>query len=58
MIIKFNDSLDFINVEADEFHEEGNFIKAYKRSELVAMADISCVKTAHISDRRSDEDDA
>ena len=52
VIIKFNDTKEFINVEAEEFHEDGGFIKAYKHNELVAIVDISCVRSAHISEQK------
>lgn len=41
----------YINVEADEFHEDEGFIKAYKRSELVAMVRASEVKAVWRSER-------
>lgn len=52
VIIRFNDTKEFINVEAEEFHEDGNFIKAYNHSELVAIVDIACVRSAHISEQK------
>ena len=52
VIIKFTDSLDFINVEADEFHEDKNFVKAYKGNELVAMVDTSVIKMAYITEQK------
>ena len=53
--ILFNDSESYVSVVADEFHEDGNFIKAYKRNELVAMVDVKYVKAAYRSDRRCDD---
>ena len=52
VIIKFNDTNQYINADADEFHEDGNFIKAYKGSELVAMADVGFVKVAYITEQK------
>jgi hypothetical protein len=52
IIIKFTDSLDYICVEADEFHEDKNFIKAYKGNELVAMADMGVIKTAYLTEQK------
>jgi hypothetical protein len=52
IIVKFTDSLDYICIEADEFHEDKNFIKAYKGNELVAMADMSVVKTAYLTEQK------
>ncbi len=52
VIIKFNDTNQYINVDADEFHEDGNFIKAYKGNELVAIADVSVIKTAYITEQK------
>lgn len=52
VIIKFNDTSQFVNLEATEFHEDGNFIKAYKGNELVAMCDISVVKVAYLTEQK------
>ena len=41
----------YVNVEADEFHEDEGFIKAYKHSELVAMVRASEVKAVWRSER-------
>lgn len=49
--IKFNDSNDYINVRAEEMHEDNGFLKVYaEHSELVAMVDISVIKSAHLTD--------
>lgn len=50
--ILFKDSESYVSVVADEFHEDGNFIKAYKRNELVAMIDVDYVKAAYISEQK------
>jgi hypothetical protein len=55
VIIKFNDTNQFVNLEAEEFHEDGNFIKAYNHSELVAMVDISVVKVAYITEHKEQQ---
>lgn len=52
VIIKFNDTNQFVNLEATEFHEDGNFLKAYRGNELVAMCDISAVKVAYITEQK------
>ncbi len=52
VIIKYTDTDQYINVEAEEFHEDGNFIKAYNHNELVAIADINFVKTAYITEQK------
>lgn len=52
LIIKFNESNDYICVSADEFHEDGNFIKAYKNNELVALVDINALKAAYITEQK------
>ena len=52
VIIRFKDVDQYVNLEATEFHEDGNFIKAYKGNELVAMCDISVVKIAYITEQK------
>ncbi len=52
VIIRFNDDNQYINTEATEFHEDGNFIKAYNGNELVAMCDIGVVKVAYITEQK------
>lgn len=38
LIVRFKKEEDrFINVEADEFHQDGDYMKAYLHNELVAM---------------------
>ena len=52
VVVKFkNEADDFINVEADEFHEDGEYIKAYLHNELVAMVLSSEVRIAYISQK-------
>lgn len=42
----------YINVEAEEFHEDGDYIKAYNnRQEIVAMVRSSEVKAVWRSER-------
>lgn len=41
----------YINVEADEFHEDGEYIKAYNGPELVAMVRTKEVKAVWRSER-------
>ena len=52
VIIRFKDIDQYVNLEAEEFHEDGNFIKAYNHNELVAMCDISVVKVAYITEQK------
>ena len=43
-----NDSDNFISVEAEEFHEDDGFFKAYTRNhELVAVVSTKYVKAAY-----------
>ena len=38
LIVRFKKEEDkYINIEADEFHQDGEFLKAYLHNELVAM---------------------
>ena len=51
--ILLNDSEQYISVEAEEFHEDECFLKAYsQRHELVAMVDIKFVKAAYQTEER------
>lgn len=52
VVILFNDSDFYVNLEASEFHEDGKFIKAYNGNELVAMSDISVVKAAYLTEQK------
>lgn len=52
VIVKFVNSTDeYVNIEAEEFHEENGFIKAYQRNELVGMFRIEDVRIAYRSDK-------
>lgn len=49
--ILFNDSENYINVEAAEFHEDEGFLKAYTiNHELAAIVDVKYVKAAYIAE--------
>lgn len=52
VVIQFNDSDFYVNLEASEFHEDGRFIKAYNGNILVAMCDIDVVKAAYITEQK------
>lgn len=52
-IARFNDGNPYLNTEATEFHEDGNFIKAYNGNELVAMCDMSVVQVAYITEQKN-----
>ena len=45
------DSDGFVNIEADEFHEDEGFLKAYQRNELVAIFKIDCIKAAYRTEK-------
>ena len=52
LIVKFKDETDdFINLEVDEFHEDGDYIKAYLHNELIAMVLSSEVRIAYVSQK-------
>lgn len=52
VIVRFVNSADeYVNIEAEEFHEENDFIKAYQRNELVGMFRIEDVRIAYRSDK-------
>ena len=53
VVVRFNDGNQYINIEATEFHEDGNFIKAYNGNELIAMCDISVVQVAYITEQKN-----
>lgn len=50
VVIKLkNDKDNYVNVEAEEFHEDKGFIKAYNsHNELVALADINEIRIAYL----------
>lgn len=53
VIIHFNDNENFINIEAEEFHEDEGFLKAYTTGhQLVAMVDVKFVKCAYQTEER------
>lgn len=43
---------DFVNIEADEFHEDGEFLKAYLHNELVFITRMDNVKTAYRTEQK------
>lgn len=46
----FIDIADFVSVEAEEIHEDGEFIKAYNNhNELVAMFRTEIIRGAYIT---------
>ncbi len=50
-VFYFNDNDNFVNLEAEEFHEDGGFLKAYQRNELVGIFKIECIKAAYRTDK-------
>lgn len=53
VIFWFNDTKNFVNVEAEEFHEDEGFLKAYsEHNELVAMFDIKIIKGAYRTEQK------
>lgn len=52
----FNDSDRYVSVEAEEFHEDNGYLKAYLRNELVAFFDINIVKGAYITKEKTDKE--
>lgn len=58
VIFLFNDSDGYVNVEAEEFHEDDGFLKAYSsHSELVAMFDIKVIRGAYRSEQKGERND-
>lgn len=52
VIVRFvNPDDGYVNLEAEEFHEDAGFIKAYQRNELVGMFRIEDVRIAYRSDK-------
>ena len=55
LIVIFNDD-KYANLEVEEFHEDGEFIKAYScHNELVGIFKTTEIKVAYVSERRNDE---
>lgn len=44
VIVKFNDTNQFCNLEADEITEAENFARVYKGNEVVGIFDLTNVK--------------
>lgn len=42
----------FVNIEADEFHEDGKYLKAYLHNELVGIFRTDIITAAYRSDER------
>lgn len=53
-VFYFTDSNNYVNLEADEFHEDEGFLKAYQGSELVGFFKIDCIKAAYRTEMRGD----
>jgi hypothetical protein len=52
VIVKFKDTDEYVNIEAEEFHEDGEYIKAYSdHNELVGMFVINNIKTIYRSEK-------
>lgn len=49
-VFYFGDN-NYVNIEADEFHEDEGFLKAYQHNELVGMFKIDEVKAAYRTER-------
>ena len=57
VIFWFTDSDNYVNVVAEEFHEDNGFLKAYNsHHELVAMFRVECVKGVYISEKTTGGD--
>lgn len=55
VIVRFKNSDDgYVNLEAEEFHEDGEFIKAYQHHELVGLFRIEEVRIAYRSDKNNE----
>ena len=48
----FKDSDKYVSVEAEEFHEDDGYLKAYQHNELVAMFDVSITKGAYRTEEK------
>lgn len=52
-IFWFKDNEKFVNIEAEEFHEDDGFLKAYTaHNELVGMFDIQSIKGAYRTEQK------
>ena len=52
-----NDSDNYASVEAEEFHEDGDFLKAYsEHNELVAIFDKKVIKGAFLTNPKKESD--
>ena len=50
-VFYFNDNDSYVNLEAEEFHEDGEFLKAYQKNELVGIFKTSEIKAAYRTDK-------
>lgn len=51
-VFYFGDN-NYVNIEADEFHEDEEFLKAYYHNEFVGMFKIDQVKAAYRTEREA-----
>ena len=52
VIVRFRESADYVNFEAEEFHEDGNFFKVYNaHQELVGAFLQSEISRIYITER-------
>lgn len=49
----FKDTDIILNLDAEEFHEDGEYIKAYKHHELVGMFLTENIKAAYRTEKNS-----
>lgn len=47
-----DDKPNFVNINADEFHEDGEFLKAYQHNELVFITRLDNIKTAYRTEQK------
>lgn len=50
-VVYFSENKNFVNIEAQEIHEEDGFLKVYNHLSLVGVFKTECVKVAYISER-------
>lgn len=51
IILEYNDSEGFVNIEADGFVEEEHHLKTYKDGELLGVFAKSVIKAAYVTEQ-------
>lgn len=56
IIVKFNDTNQYVNLKADDMHEDDGYLKVYNGNELVGIFELPNIKTAYRTEQVASND--